>query len=125
MNLKIFFSIIYFLYLTPLYSNEEKVKLLEIYKNLRCLVCQGQSIADSNSDFAATIKLVVQDQVDEGKTKNEIYTFLISKYGEWIVYQPTFSKSNLLLWILPYFIFIVCGLIIFVIVRKTKHNKAN
>ena len=125
MNLKIFFSIIYFLYLTPLYSNEEKVKLLEIYKNLRCLVCQGQSIADSNSDFAATIKLVVQDQVNEGKTKNEIYTFLISKYGEWIVYQPTFSKSNLLLWTIPYFIFIVGGLIIFMIIRKSKRNKAN
>jgi cytochrome c-type biogenesis protein CcmH len=125
MNLKIFFSVIFFLYLTPLYSNEEKVKLLEIYKNLRCLVCQGQSIADSNSDFAATIKLVVQDQVNEGKTKNEIYTFLISKYGEWIVYQPTFNKSNLLLWILPYFIFIVGGLIIFVIIRKSKHNKVN
>ena len=125
MNLKIFFSIIYFLFLRPLYSNEEKIKLLEIYKNLRCLVCQGQSIADSNSDFAATIKLVVQDQVNEGKTKNEIYTFLISKYGEWIVYQPTFNKSNLLLWILPYFIFIVGGLIIFVIIRKSKHNKVN
>ena len=125
MNLKIFFSIIYFLFLGPLYSSEEKIKLLEIYKNLRCLVCQGQSIADSNSDFAATIKLVVQDQVNEGKTKNEIYTFLISKYGEWIVYQPTFSKSNLLLWIMPYFIFIVGGLIIFAIIRKSKHNKAN
>ena len=113
MNLKIFFSIIYFLFLAPLYSSDERIKLLEIYKNLRCLVCQGQSIADSNSDFAATIKLVVQDQVNEGKTKDEIYNFLISKYGEWIVYQPTFSKSNLLLWILPYFIFIVGGLIIF------------
>jgi cytochrome c-type biogenesis protein CcmH len=89
------------------------------------LVCQGQSIADSNSDFAGTIKLVVQDQVNEGKTKDEIYNFLISKYGEWIVYQPTFSKSNLLLWILPYFIFIVGGLIIFAIIRKSKHNKAN
>jgi cytochrome c-type biogenesis protein CcmH len=125
MNLKIFFSIIYFLFLGPLYSSEEKIKLLEIYKNLRCLVCQGQSIADSNSDFAATIKLVVQDQVNEGKTKNEIYTFLISKYGEWIVYQPTFSKSNLLLWTIPYFIFIVGGLIIFMIIRKSKRNKAN
>ena len=125
MNLKIFFSIIYFLFLGPLYSSEEKIKLLEIYKNLRCLVCQGQSIADSNSDFAATIKLVVQDQVNEGKTKNEIYTFLISKYGEWIVYQPTFSKSNLLLWTLPYFIFIAGGLIIFLIIRKSKNNKAN
>ena len=125
MNLKIFFSFFYFLFLAPLYSNDEKIKLLEIYKNLRCLVCQGQSIADSNSDFAGTIKLVVQDQVNEGKTKDEIYNFLISKYGEWIVYQPTFSKSNLLLWILPYFIFIVGGLIIFAIIRKSKHNKAN
>ena len=125
MKLKIFFSVIYLLFLAPLYSNDEKTKLLEIYKNLRCLVCQGQSIADSNSDFAATIKLVVQDQIKEGKTKDEIYTFLISKYGEWIVYQPTFSKSNLILWILPYFIFIAGGLFIFFIVRKSKNNKVN
>ena len=125
MKLKIFFSVIYLLFLAPLYSNDEKTKLLEIYKNLRCLVCQGQSIADSNSDFAATIKLVVQDQVDEGKTTDEIYTFLVSKYGEWIVYQPTFSKNNLLLWVLPYFVFIVGGWIIFIILRKSKNNKAN
>ena len=125
MKKKFIFFIFYFLFLVPLNSNDNKTELLEIYKNLRCLVCQGQSIADSNSDFAATIKLVVQDQVNEGKTKDEIYNFLISKYGEWIVYQPTFSKSNLLLWILPYFIFIVGGLIIFAIIRKSKHNKAN
>ena len=125
MKLKIFFSIIYFLSLVPLHSNNNKNELLEIYKNLRCLVCQGQSIADSNSDFASTIKLVVQDQVNAGRTKDEIYTFLISKYGEWIVYQPTFNKNNLLLWVLPYFIFIAGGLIIFMITRKNKHNKAN
>ena len=111
--------------MSPLSSNDNKTELLEIYKNLRCLVCQGQSVADSNSDFAATIKLVVQDQINEGKTKDEIYTFLISKYGEWIVYQPTFSKNNLLLWILPYFIFIVGGLFIFLIIRKVKNNKVN
>jgi cytochrome c-type biogenesis protein CcmH len=125
MKIKIFFFIIYFLFLAVLNSNDNKKELSEIYKNLRCLVCQGQSIADSNSDFAATIKLVVQDQVNEGKTKDEIYTFLISKYGEWIVYQPTFSKSNLILWILPYFIFIAGGLFIFFIVRKSKNNKVN
>ena len=65
-----------------------------IYKNLRCLVCQGQSIAESNSDFAQTIKLVVKDQIKEGKTKEEVYSFLISKYGEWIVFKPTFKKKN-------------------------------
>jgi cytochrome c-type biogenesis protein CcmH len=125
MKKKFIIFIIYFLFLAPLNSKDNKTELLEIYKNLRCLVCQGQSIADSNSDFAATVKLVVQDQVNEGKTKDEIYTFLISKYGEWIVYRPTFSKSNLLLWTLPYFIFIAGGLIIFLIIRKSKNNKAN
>ena len=109
----------------PLHSNDNKTELSEIYKNLRCLVCQGQSIADSNSDFAATIKLVVQDQINEGKTKDEIYGFLISKYGEWIVYRPTVNKGTILLWSLPYLIFIVGGFIIFVIIRKSKKNKAN
>jgi cytochrome c-type biogenesis protein CcmH len=125
MKIKKIFYIIYFLFLTPLYSNDNKIELSEIYKNLRCLVCQGQSIADSNSDFAATLKLVVQDQINEGKNKDEIYTFLISKYGEWIVYQPSFNKGNILLWFLPYFIFFVGGLIIFLVIRKSKNNKAN
>ena len=125
MKIKILFSIICFLFLSPLSSNDNKTELLEIYKNLRCLVCQGQSIADSNSDFAATIKLVVQDHVNKGKTTDEIYSFLISKYGEWIVYQPTLSKNNLILWVLPYFVFIVGGWIIFIILRKSKDNKAN
>ena len=92
---------------------------------MRCLVCQGQSIADSNSDFAATIKLVVQDQFNEGKTEEEIYKFLSSKYGEWIVYQPTFNKNNFLLWVLPYAVLIFGAVIIFLLVRKTKHNNVN
>ena len=53
---------------------------MNIYKNIRCLVCQGQSIADSNSDFAQTIKLVIDDKIKEGKNEDEIYEFLISKY---------------------------------------------
>ena len=117
--------IIYFLLFFPLQSNEVNQELTEIYKNLRCLICQGQSVADSNSDFATTLKLVVQDQVEEGKTKKEIYDFLISKYGEWIVYQPPLNKNNFLLWFLPYFILALGGLIIFIIIRKSNNNKAN
>ena len=125
MRIKIFIFVFNFFFLTSSYSNENQTKLLEIYKNLRCLVCQGQSIADSNSDFAATIKLVVQDQFNEGKTEDEIYNFLTSKYGEWIVYQPTFSKNNFLLWFLPYMVLIFGAIIIFLLVRKTKHNNVN
>jgi cytochrome c-type biogenesis protein CcmH len=125
MKIKNFLFIIYVLNVIPAYSNENQINLLNIYKNLRCLVCQGQSIADSNSDFAITIKLVVQDQLNEGKTEDEIYKFLASKYGEWIVYQPTFSKNNFFLWALPYTVLVLGGFIIFFIVRKNKDNKAN
>ena len=125
MKIKILFLIAHVFFITSVNSNENQVKLLEVYKNLRCLVCQGQSIADSNSDFAATIKLVVEDQFKEGKTEDEIYKFLMNKYGEWIVYQPTFNKNNFLLWVLPYLIFIFGGFIIFLIVRKTKYNRVN
>ena len=62
-------------------ANEPNKQYYKIYKNIRCLVCQGQSIGDSNSEFAQTIKLVVKEQVDGGKTEKEIYSFLISKYG--------------------------------------------
>ena len=119
------FIIIYFFLFSSLHTNEVKPELIEIYKNLRCLICQGQSIADSNSDFASTLKLVVQDQINEGKSKEEIYDFLISKYGEWIVYQPTLSKNNFLLWFLPYLILVIGGLVIFFIIRKSKYNKTN
>ena len=117
--------IIYFFIFSTLNSSEVNSELIEIYKNLRCLVCQGQSIADSNSDFASTIKIVIQDQIKEGKTKDEIYNFLISKYGEWIVYKPTFTKTNFLLWFLPYLVLVLGGIIIFLITRKGKNNRVN
>ena len=117
--------IIYFFLFSSLQSNEANQELIEIYKNLRCLICQGQSVADSNSDFATTIKLVVQDQIQEGKTEKEIYDFLISKYGEWIVYQPSLNKNNFLLWFLPYFILVLGGIIIFIIIRKSSNSKVN
>ena len=108
------------------FSFAEKKKLqLEIYKNLRCLICQGQSIADSNSDFAQTVKLVVKDKLEEGKTEEEIYDFLRSKYGEWIVYKPELNKHNILLWSLPYFILILGGIIIFILIKKRKNQRLN
>jgi cytochrome c-type biogenesis protein CcmH len=100
---------------------EKKVDQNTIHKNLRCLVCQGQSIADSNSDFAQTIKLVVKDLIKDGKTEREIYSFMADKYGEWIVFKPELNKHNFLLWFLPYLALIFGGIIIFVIVRRRRN----
>mgnify|MGYP006087679869 CR=1 FL=1 len=89
-----------------------------IFKNIRCLICQGQSVADSNSEFAQTIKLVVRDQIDKGKSEKEIYRFLIEKYGEWILYKPPFNANNFILWLLPYLVLVSGGIIIFLLFKK-------
>ena len=110
--------IIFFLNLNiNLYANE-LVEESKIHKNLRCLVCQGQSIADSNSDFALTLKMVVKDLIDQGKTEEEIYNFLSDKYGDWILYKPKLNFINFMLWFLPYFVLLLGGLIILFIVKK-------
>ena len=94
----------------------------KIFKNLRCLICQGQSVADSNSEFAKTIKLVVRDQIKDGKSEKEIYDFLIEKYGEWIVYTPPFNKLNSVLWLFPYLVFIIGGIMIFLLMKKRDNH---
>ena len=104
---------------------EKKVNQNTIHKNLRCLVCQGQSIADSNSDFAQTIKLVVKDLIKDGKTEREIYTFMADKYGEWIVFKPQLNKHNFMLWFLPYLALILGGIIIFLILKKRRKRHFN
>ena len=97
------------------FSEEQTIK---ITKNLRCLICQGQSIAESNTEFAQTIKLVVRDKIKEGKTEKEIYQFLIEKYGEWIVYKPQINWINSILWFFPYIVFFIGGVIIFLLLKK-------
>ena len=119
MKLKIF--LIFFVFYTQsLFGIEKTINPNTIHKNLRCLVCQGQSISDSNSDFAQTIKLVVKDLIDDGKTEDEIYTFMSDKYGEWIVFKPELSLQNSLLWILPYIVLIFGGFLIFTFVKKRQ-----
>tara|TARA_A100001015_G_scaffold23231_1_gene26279 strand:+ start:139 stop:510 length:372 start_codon:yes stop_codon:yes gene_type:complete len=102
-------------------ASEKQIDPKEIQKNLRCLVCQGQSISDSNSDFAQTIKMVVDDLINEGLTEEEIYSFMSDKYGEWIVFKPQLNIQNLLLWILPYMALILGGF--FIIKLFNKRNK--
>tara|TARA_B100000035_G_scaffold267852_1_gene241074 strand:- start:155 stop:520 length:366 start_codon:yes stop_codon:yes gene_type:complete len=92
-------------------ADEDKLKT-EITKNLRCLVCQGQSVYDSDSEFAVSLKLVVENKIQQGLTKDQIYKFLTDKYGEWILYDPKFNKNTYLLWFLPLLILLFGGAII-------------
>ena len=113
MKIKLILSII-FLFFTFFNSSISDELELEnkINKNLRCLICQGQSIYDSQSDFAESMKLVVKQKIDSGMSEEEIYSFFKMQYGEWILYDPQFNTKNFALWLLPIVIFLVGGIII-------------
>ena len=84
----------------------------KITKNLRCLICQGQSVYDSDSDFANSMKILVDKKLEEGLSESEIYDFFKEKYGEWILYDPGLNKNTYILWLLPILIFLLGGAII-------------
>ena len=118
--LKISFIVFFitFFNLNNVSANDQKVD--EISKNLRCLICQGQSVYDSNSEFALSVRALILNKLKAGNSEDEIYLFLKSKYGDWIVYEPEFNKYTLVLWLLPLFLFIFGGLLI---VRKVFINR--
>ena len=92
----------------------------KILKNIRCLICQGQSVYDSESDFASSIKLIVDRKINKGSSEDQIYDFLKEKYGEWIVYNPELNKNTYILWLLPLLLFLVGGAII---LKKLNNQK--
>ena len=85
----------------------------KITKNLRCLICQGQSVYDSDSEFANSLKIVVKNKIEEGMLEEDIYEFLKIKYGDWILYEPELNKKTYILWLLPLLLFLIGGAIIF------------
>ena len=110
---KFFIIIILIFNFSNLNSQETDIELsAKISKNIRCLVCQGQSIYDSNSDFANSMKMVIDKKLKEGSKENEIYEYLKNQYGQWITYDPEFNKKTYILWILPILIFFTGGVII-------------
>ncbi len=106
---------------SQLKSNENYEALKsKILKNIRCLICQGQSVFDSESDFALSINLIVEKKINEGLSEEQIYEFLKEKYGDWILYEPQLNKNTYILWILPILLFLFGGFIIF---RKLNIQK--
>ena len=119
---KIFFILFFMLNFFSISFAEKNDQLkIKISKNLRCLVCQGQSIYDSQSDFALSIKLLIKNKIDNGLSETEIYEFLKDKYGEWIIYDTSFNKKTFILWGLPVLLFFLGGAIILkkIVFRRT------
>ena len=110
--LRFFLIIILFSPLSSLKA-EENDKRNIITKNLRCLICQGQSVYDSDSEFANSLKILVDKKLEEGLSEDQIYEYFKTKYGEWILYDPSLNKNTYILWLLPLLIFLIGGAIIY------------
>ena len=120
-NTKIILLIIICLFTYDVNAKDTNDELInKISKNIRCLICQGQSVYDSQSDFAISMKLVIKKKLEQGHSESKIYNDLKNQYGEWITYDPELNKNTFFLWLLPLFVFILGGWLVF---RKTKFTK--
>ena len=104
-----------------LQNPKQEMRARNISKNIRCLVCQNQSIDDSSAPLAKDLRALIRIKVQENDTDEEIYKFLTDRYGDFILLKPPFKISTFLLWLLP-FVFFVIGIFILVLNNKKSKN---
>jgi cytochrome c-type biogenesis protein CcmH len=103
-----------------LQNPKKELRARNISKNVRCLVCQNQSIDESSAPLAKDLRILIRRKIENGNSDEEIYSFLTERYGDFILLNPPFKISTLFLWILP-FVFLVVG--IFVIFLHNNKSK--
>ena len=97
-----------------------ELRARNISKNVRCMVCQNQSIDESSAPLARDLRILIRDKIKEGKKDEEIYKFLTDRYGDFILLKPPLNSKNLILWLLP-FIFFILGIYV-VLYHNKKSN---
>ena len=96
---------------------KQELRARNISKNIRCLVCQNQSIDDSSAPLAKDLRIIIRNNIVEGSTDEEVYEFLTDRYGDFILLNPPIKANTIILWILP-FVFLTLGIIVLY-----RHNK--
>ena len=103
---------------------EDEPRFNELANELRCMVCQNQSIADSNAELARDFRNQVKEKINAGQSNEDIVDFMVARYGDYILYRPPFNMATALLWIGP-FLLVAIGFIIVVRVRKRQGADAD
>ena len=101
-------------------NQKQEFRARNISKNIRCMVCQNQSIDESNAPLAKDLRILIRNKIKDGKKDEEIYKFLTDRYGDFILLKPSFKLNTLALWLLP-FIFVLIG--IFIVFSHNKKSK--
>ena len=104
-----------------LQNKNQESRARNISQNIRCMVCQNQSVDESNAPLAKDIRILIRKQIKEGKNDNEIYKFLTDRYGDFILLKPPVNLNTLALWLLPFIFFIIGVYVIFF--HNKKSNK--
>ena len=97
-----------------------ELRARDISKNIRCMICQNQSIDESNAPLARDLRILIRNKIKEGNNNEEIYIFLTDRYGDFILLKPPLKLSTLALWFLPFIFFIVGIFIVFWHNKKSK-----
>ena len=97
-----------------------ELRARDISKNIRCMICQNQSIDESNAPLARDLRILIRNKIKEGNNNEEIYIFLTDRYGDFILLKPPLKLSTLALWFLPFIFFIVGVFIVFWHNKKSK-----
>ena len=121
----IFLIILFVFFIPAQLAMASAEREINIYKNIRCLVCQGQSLNDSNSDFAVDLKKVIKKKIIKKQTDQEIYKYLTERYGDWILFSPPLKKNTILLWIIPTLFAILGAIFLIKRVQLAFLNKDN
>ncbi|GAB5471367.1 MAG: cytochrome c-type biogenesis protein CcmH [Rhodospirillales bacterium] len=95
---------------------EERARTL--FKDVRCVVCQNQSIDDSEAQIARDLRVLIREQVSAGRQDGEILTFLTDRYGDYVLLEPPFRASTLLLWLAPLLVLLAGGSVIWMVFRR-------
>ena len=97
-------------------------RIREISQNVRCLVCQNQSIDESNSELAKDLKILIKEKIILGDSDKEIYGFLKERYGDYILLKPPLNLNTVILWFLPFIVLMFGSILIFKIIKSNKRK---
>ncbi len=94
-------------------SSEQEKRYRDLIEDIRCPVCQGQSIGDSNSDLALDLREQVRKMILDNNTNDEIYSFMVQRYGDFVVFKPPIKPTTYMLWFAPFLFLFFCLFILF------------
>jgi cytochrome c-type biogenesis protein CcmH len=104
-------------------TDSQRERYLQLSEELRCPKCQNQNLAGSDSQIAGDLRRELRRLLGEGKTDREIKLFMVDRYGEFVLYNPPLQKSTLVLWGLPFLLFLTGVIAVFVLVKRRKASK--